>query len=79
MQFLTHDIMSELERIRKIANLDFDIVIKENSVYFRFYFQTDFEIDFIKNDYQIKQYYNFFKLVYVLSKKIIKSVEELEI
>lgn len=71
--------MSELERIRKIANLDFDIVMKENSVYFRFYFQTDFEIDSIKNDYQIKQYYNFFKLVYVLSKKIIKAIEELEI
>lgn len=71
--------MSELERIRKIANLVFDIVIKENSIYFRFYFQTDFEINSIKNDYQIKQYYNFFKLVYVLSKKIIKATEELEI
>ena len=71
--------MSELERIRKIANLDFDIVMKENSVYFRFYFQTDFEIDSIKNDYQIKQYYNFFKLVYVLSCNITKSELQLKI
>ena len=79
MQLLTHENMLEIEELRKNSKFKFDIIIKDSSIYIRFHTSTNFDIDSINNKKKIKEYYDFFKLVYALSKKIVKVVEDLEI
>ena len=83
MQLLTHEIMEDLINFRKTTDMLFDVVIKNNNIYIRFDCGKLFEINSIRNgafeEKMLKKYYDILNFTYILSKKIMKVVDELEI
>ena len=83
MQLLTHDVMSLLVDFRKIFKFPFEVVIKNNMLYIRLHVGAIFEGKLNKDeivDKEIAQrYFNILDFINVLTKEIIKVVEETEV
>ena len=76
--------MEELVNFRKLVDIQFDIVIKNNYIYIRMDNRGPlFEMNSLKKgafeEKMLKKYYDILNFTYILSKKIIKVVEELEV
>lgn len=82
MQILTSDIMEILIDFRKKQGIYFDVVIKDSTIYIRFWTQPMFEPKVAKKslDKQLlaKEFY-VLKFIIEVSKKINKVVQEVEI
>lgn len=83
MQLLTHEIMEDLINFRKSVEMQFDIVIKNKYIYIRFDCGQLFDIESLEkgafDEKMLKKYYDILNFTYILSKKIIKVVSEVEI
>ena len=83
MQLLTSDVMEELISFMRINNMKYDIKIRENIMYIRFYcgrvFETGKLREGIVEKKLIERYYNILNFTYTLPKKIIKLIESTEI
>ena len=83
MQLLTHDVMSLLVDFRKIFKFPFEVVIKNNMLYVRLHVGAMFEGNINKNEIVdkkiVERYFNILDFINVLTKEIIKVVEETEV
>ncbi len=83
MQLLTADIMQELIDFQKNNNIKFDIAIRNNNIYLRFYCGSMFELTSLKKgiieEKAFHKYFDITNFTYNLSKKLIDVIEETEI
>ena len=83
MQLLTHDVMEILVDYRNLLNRYFDIFIKDNIMYIRLHVGSMFEARINKktaiDKELVERYYNTVEFIYLLSKNMIKVVEETQI
>lgn len=83
MQILTADVMQELIDFRNKTNMNYDVIINNNTLYLRFHCGTMFEPRNIKrgaiNKEELHKYFYMLNFTYNLSNKIIKIINETEI
>ena len=84
MQILTSDIMEELVEFENKTKMQYDICIINSELYLRFHFGTlNVDVDAIKNEALDKdvlsKYFYMINFSYNLSKKIIETIENVEI
>lgn len=83
MQILTADIMESLIEFKNKTKNEFDIVIDHNNIYLRFHCGAIFEAASLKKDAfdmeTLRKYYDILQFTYSLSKKLINTIEEVEI
>ena len=83
MQLLTHDIMDLLVDLKRQFGKQFDIVIKNNTMYIRLHVGNMFEAKVNKKEVVDKsilnKYFNVLEYIDLLSKEMIKVVEETQI
>ena len=83
MQLLTHDIMEKLVELRGIIGKEYDIFIRNNIMYIRSHcgpvFETNFKKDKPVDKDVVKKFYKIVKFIYLLSKCMIKVVDETKI
>ena len=80
---LTHDIMEFLVEYRKKIDKEFDIKIDDNYMYIRVYSKEMFEPS-INNEVfidkvRLKREYDIIEFIYILSKKMVEVINEMEI
>ena len=83
MQILTHDVMGNLVKLRKILRNPFDVIINNDCMYIRLHigemFESKLKLDELIDKDIAENYYNIINFIYILSKGIIKAIEETEI
>lgn len=83
MQLLTSDVMEMLIDFKKKANIRYDIVIDNETIYLRFHCGSLFEPRLLKkkvlDEKSLKSYYNILNFTYELTNKIIKVINDVEI
>ena len=79
MQLLTADVMLQLIRLKDDFKVPFDIYIKNNDIYIKFYTGTMFELNIVKqnllDEQAIRKCYDTLNLTYSLSSKLISAIE----
>ena len=80
MQILTSDVMQELIDFQNNTNIKYDITIKNDELYLRFYSGEMFEVGKLKNGAMdketVKKYFYMLNFTYNLSKKIINVIND---
>lgn len=83
MQLLTADIMEDLIEFQNKTNMRYDVIIKNNEIYLRFYSGPMFEVESIKkealNEEAVKKYFYMLNFTYNLSNKLINIINDTEI
>ena len=79
MQLLTADVMLQLIRLKDDFKVPFDIYIKNNDIYIKFYTGNMFELNIVKqnllDEQAIRKCYDTLNLTYSLSSKLISAIE----
>ena len=80
MQLLTTDVMEMMVEFYNQMNMYFEITIKENFLYIRFYSGNNFEIvplnEFSLDKKAIYENYRILYFVFELTNKLIKAIDE---
>ena len=83
MQILTSDIMLELVEFLKLNKIKYDIYINNNELFIRFHCGAMFEVGKMKKGIMdkelVQRYYQILKFTYNVARKLIKTINEVEI
>ncbi len=84
MQILTADIMEEILKFKNKCNYLFDIYLKKDKLYLRFYcgralFEPQFKSKVILDEKSLREYYDILNFSCELTNKIIRIINEVEI
>lgn len=82
MQLLTADVMEELVEFKNKTNIWYDIIIRNNNIYLKFYCGPMFEPGSLKkgiiDEETVRKYFYMLNFTYNISNKLIKLIEETE-
>ena len=82
MQILTADIMEMLIEFKKASKIEYELTLKGNQIYLRFFTGAVFEPNILKKslDYNtLKRYYDIIEFIFKVTRSINKVIEETEI
>lgn len=83
MQLLTADVMELLINFYEITNIKYDIIVRNNNIYLRFYTGAMFELKSLKNEAVNKEvlqkYYKVLQFSYELADKLINIINDTQI
>ena len=82
MQILTSDIMEMLIEFKETSKIRYELTLKENQIYLRFFTGAVFEPNIFKKslDYNtLKRYYDIIEFIFKVTRSINKVIEETEI